>query len=423
MKLIKDIQDKQIISNAKQKCYENVTFSKGFVNFMESLVNHSLINEDYKRLPLCDRIRWDDKLTNDGIIFETTQNPLLTGKAQFAGNITIIGNKSSLEMVDQLMKINEVQYSGQTKPQDIEIKVEYHNTLNPKLWEDKDTLQNDVMESLMSIAQAFFDFLEMPDLDVEDVCITGSSANYNWTDVSDIDLHLLVNVSEAEDTYGSIVGQYFDAQRKVWNEMHTIVIHDIPVEVYVQDTAEEHISTGVYSIQNEDWVREPTKEQPSLDNIAVKTKSAHLMDEIDDLVEGEDPVKIDAMMEKLKKMRQAGLSEAGEFSTENYVYKTLRNEGYIDKLADTRTSAVDTELSVEDEENDPWSDLGYIRAHLKQDKEVPKIPQKKTKIILNVPYSQRELAKKRGAKFNPATRKWFMEITNSEISQIPTNWR
>ena len=60
------------------------------------------------------------------------------------------------------------------------------------------------------------------------------------------------------------------------------------------------------------------------------------------------------MVEKLHRMRSAGLSKAGEFSTANIVYKTLRNRGWIDRLYNVKTKLFDRDLSIEDEE---WSEL------------------------------------------------------------------
>ena len=62
--------------------------------------------------------------------------------------------------------------------------------LNPKLWKDgKMDLQ--VIEKLKKIAGAFEDFIGI-DLNVVDVTVTGSNANYTWTEHSDLDLHLIV---------------------------------------------------------------------------------------------------------------------------------------------------------------------------------------------------------------------------------------
>ena len=46
-------------------------------------------------------------------------------------------------------------------------------------------------------------------------------------------------------------------------------------------------------------------------------------------------------------MRKAGLERAGEWSTENLVFKILRNLGMIDQLAEKIRELEDQELSLE----------------------------------------------------------------------------
>lgn len=127
------------------------------------------------------------------------------------------------------------------------------------------------------------------------------------------------------------------------------------VEFYVQCSEEEHKSSGLYSIQDDKWLTEPERKEPSINDAAVKAKTAEMMNLIDDaVVECNTAAPVEQLMDKLKKLRQSGLEEAGEFSTENLVFKTLRHNGYLEKLANCRTKAFDRELSIEDEE---WANI------------------------------------------------------------------
>jgi len=58
-----------------------------------------------------------------------------------------------------------------------------------------------------------------------------------------------------------------------------------------------------------------------------------------------------AQLERVKnrvtKMRKAGLERAGEWSTENLVFKELRRHGLIDQLADRIRELEDQSLSLE----------------------------------------------------------------------------
>ena len=73
---------------------------------------------------------------------------------------------------------------------------ETHGTLNPKLW-DGDQLRPGLKDGFIKIANAFYDFLEI-NVDIFDIIIIGSSANYNWTEHSDIDLHVVINYLEVD---------------------------------------------------------------------------------------------------------------------------------------------------------------------------------------------------------------------------------
>ena len=111
--------------------------------------------------------------------------------------------------------------------------------LNPKLWQDGD-LDPEVERKLIKIAQAFEEFVGV-DLDVIDVTVTGSNANYTWTKYSDLDLHLIVPGTPTESER-----ELYSAKKSLWSEQHMITIRGLPVECYIQGEDEPHHSTGVY---------------------------------------------------------------------------------------------------------------------------------------------------------------------------------
>jgi len=432
MNLIKSLESQQL---TKQKVYTDVTFASGYIPFLESLVINGLISSDYTRTQKDSVIQWDNQLTNNGIIIETTINPLLNS-SYYAGNVIITGNKQSLELFDSIMGLQEAKYAEQSQPKHIKIKLEYHDELNPKLWKDGDNLKPNVLKKLKETAKDFFEFLDMPNLKLKDITITGSSANYNWTSSSDIDLHLLVDVKSTETEYGELVSKYFDAQRKIWNDLHDVKIKGIPVELYVQDTKEKHYSSGIYSIQNEKWLDKPKKEKPKLDTKYIKNKTARIMNCIDELIRHcTDPDKFEQMQDKLIKMRKAGLEDAGEFSDQNYVFKSLRNVGYIDKLVDYKTQMIDDELSIKgkqlkesaDDKDDPWIDIGYGKSKPSITQPITPRPKPNSKIkrlYVNVPFAQKDDARKLGAKWDTGLRKWYFLIANNEdLLNIPSKWR
>lgn len=426
-KMMQMFTERQHLRNAKEVVYENVYFPKGFNVFLDALVIEQLAKDESSCLLTGYGYTWINDLNEGGLRLTTSLHPYVQNKD--AGTVTISGPKDMLEIVHSVMERHKVEYAGATKPENIEVKVEYHDTLNPKLWEqleDDYRLHPDVQTALEDMTQAFFEFLDIPDLDVEDITITGSSANFNWTPDSDLDIHLVVDMKKATKQFGKLAEQYFGMAKKVWNDLHDINVKGVPVEFYVQSTEEVHNSTGVYSLMNEDWVEEPSYEEPTVDNNAVKAKIDEWIKNIKEIASSNKADAIELFMKKLSKLRQAGLDEGGEFSTENIAFKHLRNHGYLDLLADIKTKTFDRELSIEEEEwnaldkDDPWEDIGYTKKPVAK---TPSLPQKRTRINLNVPYSQRESAKKMGARFDAGIRKWYMMVTNEELKKIPNAWR
>jgi hypothetical protein len=212
--------------------------------------------------------------------------------------------------------------------------------LNPKIW-DGDQLDPTVAAKLKEIAAAFEEFIGI-DLNIVDYTITGSNANYTWTEHSDLDLHLIV-----AGEVGEGARELFNAKKALWGEQHNITIKGLPVECYVQGQEEEHHSTGVYSIARNQWLVEPKKIKPEVDDSAVEAKKDSVIHDIETALLSKDLTRLRAVKEKITKMRKAGLERAGEWSVENLVFKILRNLGLIDEIADKIRELEDQELSLE----------------------------------------------------------------------------
>ena len=65
-----------------------------------------------------------------------------------------------------------------------------NDKLNPDMWLDDNTIREDIQRRLLKIAYDYWKSLEMV-YDYDDVTFTGSLANYNWSNYSDIDLHIV----------------------------------------------------------------------------------------------------------------------------------------------------------------------------------------------------------------------------------------
>ena len=222
--------------------------------------------------------------------------------------------------------------------------------LNPKIWDDF-KIDDEVREDLLKIAEDFYGSTDL-EADVEDIVLTGSLANYNWSEkYSDYDLHILIDFTKVNDAI-ELVKKYVDSAKSVWNKEHDIKIKGYEVEVYIQDISEPHKSTGVFSLLNNKWNVKPEEFdfEPDEDMIAEKGKSVMMM--VDELEEQVDEDKYDAFIEKVQKVwervknyRKSGLdSEGGELSMGNLVFKFLRRNGYVGKIIDLKRKSYDNQF-------------------------------------------------------------------------------
>ena len=120
--------------------------------------------------------------------------------------------------------------------EDIDLKlgssVHPHQNLNSKLW-DGDRLRPDVKERLLEIAEQFINKTQGTTAEIKDITFTGSLANYNYSMLSDIDLHILIDFKELNEDV-DLVKDYFNAVKALWNYLHDIRIKGHEVEVYFQ---------------------------------------------------------------------------------------------------------------------------------------------------------------------------------------------
>jgi predicted nucleotidyltransferase len=222
--------------------------------------------------------------------------------------------------------------------------------LNREFWTSENKLNPTIRKALLRIAKEFYDGVELENKPkIKDIVFTGSLANYNYSDYSDIDLHLLFDFGKDKE----LLSQFFLLAKSKWNDKHDITIKGYDVEVYAEDEKSPHVSTGLYSVMKDKWIKEPKQETPVFDELDVKTKVNYFVGMVKQLfqqyqegkLEGLD-TKIEKLRDKLSKFRQGGLQLGGEFSTENIAFKLLRRAGYMDKLAKLQDAVVDKQLSV-----------------------------------------------------------------------------
>lgn len=218
-----------------------------------------------------------------------------------------------------------------------------HNELNPELFEGN-KLKSDVREALLNIADKYKESLELP-FEPIDIYFTGSCANYNYNDKSDIDLHLVYDFENA-GINAEILSKYLQSAKKVFNDKYDITIKGIPVEIGAENSAEPLVTSGIYSVMNDNWVKEPTEKNKEI----VEPEEPYfqaIVNEIEKAIQSQDSQVIGDLWKRLGQLRKDSLAQEGEFGAGNMMFKKLRNEEFLTRLKDAYYNSVSQDLSLE----------------------------------------------------------------------------
>ena len=238
---------------------------------------------------------------------------------------------------------------------------ETHDTLEPSIWEGEE-LNPEVREKLLEIVEDFIEGLPVP-VEVKDITLTGSLANYNWSNYSDVDLHIIVDFLTVDENR-VLVKAFFDNARMKWNNDHDIKMKGYDVEIYVEDERESHKSSGVYSILNNKWNKQPKKYLSTIDFAAARQKAEDIEFQVN-IVSNLIPAhknelalaNIERLKKKIRNMRRAGLeSPQQEFSMENIAFKILRRNDTLGFLNDLKKRAYDDMMTIKEEPNEFYGD-------------------------------------------------------------------
>jgi hypothetical protein len=229
-----------------------------------------------------------------------------------------------------------------------------HSVLAPLLWVGEE-LKPKIADHLMMIATNFIESFPIP-IEIRDVRLTGSLANYNWSNYSDVDLHIIVDFLEVDEN-GDLVRALFNNARLRWNNTHSISMKGYDVEIYVEDVNESHIASGVYSIMKDRWLNIPSPTKQVIDFTGAAQKASDIefqINMVSNLVTAKKykaaTKNIARLKAKIKNMRRAGLEGPNqEFSIENIAFKILRREGLLDFLEELKTRVYDESLTVKEE--------------------------------------------------------------------------
>lgn len=219
----------------------------------------------------------------------------------------------------------------------------YNKELCPIFW-DNFKFNERIREKLLTIAMDFFNNLNLKNVDIKDIRLVGSLANFNWTEYSDLDVHIVIDYNEINKDI-DLVTSYLKDKKTLNDIQHNITIKGFDVEVYVENIEDSTHSLGIYSLLKNGWLKIPEYSQPEIDNDLIDKKVIEFEDvinKIESLYKSkispeESNLYLNHMKsykDKIMKMRKESLDKEGELSTGNLIYKRLRNDGYLDKMFD-----------------------------------------------------------------------------------------
>lgn len=218
-----------------------------------------------------------------------------------------------------------------------------HETLNPKLWKDNKLIP-EVRQKLLEISENFEQYVEIP-MHIVDVVLVGSNASYNYTQYSDIDVHLIVNTDLTEGIPEDIQTLVFNLKKTSFNKEFDIKIKGIPVELYVEDLHSSVQSNGIYSIRRNEWVKEP--KPITIEKRDLTQELDAWTERINAAIMSKDYEQITNVLDALYLMRKNSISIEGEYGKGNEIFKTLRDKGLLSKLKDSMNRCISSNLSLE----------------------------------------------------------------------------
>ena len=223
-------------------------------------------------------------------------------------------------------------------------KFEVHNELNPKLWNVDNRLFPDVRNRLIEIAHQFLSTIDI-DFPVLDIRLVGSSASFNYTDKSDIDVHIITNYDYL-DCNETVVGMLFDALKSKFNTDYNISVKGLEVELYVENVKNGVTSNGIYSLSNDVWIKFPERVVIP-DNVDTSTELSQWQLRYQNAIESANPDEITKVLDDIYLMRKDSISTEGEYGKGNQVFKDFRNLRYLDNLKKAYKDFRSKELTLE----------------------------------------------------------------------------
>lgn len=223
--------------------------------------------------------------------------------------------------------------------------VSYSDKLNSKLFGLDRKLYSDISDKINKIVNEFLEYADVKDIKIYDIRLVGSNASYNYNEDSDLDIHIVTDLSKIANPE-KIARLYLDTIKRDFKEDYDIKIKGIDVELYVEDINSSANSNGIYSVTDDEWIKFPVvTEYPSSEQIAQAEEIEEAI--IDIINRTNDPDDLDTILDSIYLMRKDALLTDGENSPTNIAFKSLRNKGILNRTNKELNNKISKNLSLE----------------------------------------------------------------------------
>ena len=226
---------------------------------------------------------------------------------------------------------------------DLKENIQIHDELNPKLF-DGEQLKAEVRDKIIEIVLSFENYINCP-ISIIDIQLVGSNASYNYTDNSDIDIHVIASF-EAVSQEEALLQSLYDAKKSAFNKDFDITIKGLEVELYVENVESNVVSNGIYSVCEDMWVKKPQRIE-NIEHYDTSTELESWTNKIKDVLSGGGMEDIVDCTNSLYLMRKNSIAVEGEYGKGNQLFKEIRDAGLIRALKDAYRQDVSKILSLE----------------------------------------------------------------------------
>lgn len=224
-----------------------------------------------------------------------------------------------------------------------------NNQLNPLIFDENNNLRPQIRNKIIDIVEEFISTIldKEPSINfpIYDILIVGSNSGYNYTEDSDLDVHIVSDYQIICDC-PSIVSELFNAERSLFNRNYNISLKGIDVEIYVEDIKTTTVSNGIYSVMSDSWIKFP--ENTELEELSDNDPELlSYINKCHEILNSDYCPEVESFLSELYLLRKYSLACYGENGQGNLIYKRLRSLGLIDSLKNLSYELRSRELSLE----------------------------------------------------------------------------